>query len=254
MILPSLVFFKTDWTGTGMGWILMLTDDSDASTVALALLHSEGTCNFDVIMNGACLRPLFHSALTAVLNVSATIIPSSERLVAVAGPSVRTGNLSGVLNSFGSATAAPSRSKILEYPKPEYTPDSVPDYDPDTKPEYTPDSMPNYDPDTKPEYTPDSVPDYDPDYDPDYAAEPDYDLDAAPEADYNPAPDPKYAEPESDSIPEYGSEADYPPARALTVDKARSVGGGSTEKKSWWLVLLNKNYTLNEENHHSLSI
>ena len=41
-----------------MGWILMQPDESDASTVALALLRSEGTCNFDVTMNGARLRPI----------------------------------------------------------------------------------------------------------------------------------------------------------------------------------------------------
>ena len=51
-------FFKMDWAGTGMGWILMKSDDLDASTVALALLHSEGTCNFDVTMNGARLHPI----------------------------------------------------------------------------------------------------------------------------------------------------------------------------------------------------
>jgi hypothetical protein len=38
-----------------MSWILMQPDDSDASTVALALLRSKGTCNFDVTLNGACL-------------------------------------------------------------------------------------------------------------------------------------------------------------------------------------------------------
>ena len=52
---------------------------------------------------------LFGLALSAILSVSATIIPSSEKLVAVAGPSVRTRNCFGVLNSFGFATAVPSR-------------------------------------------------------------------------------------------------------------------------------------------------
>ena len=51
-------FFKMDWAGTGMGWILMQPNDSDASAVALALLRSEGTCNFDVPMNGARLCPI----------------------------------------------------------------------------------------------------------------------------------------------------------------------------------------------------
>jgi hypothetical protein len=47
-----------DWAGTGMGWILMQPNDSDASAVALALLRSEGTCNFDVTMNGARFCPI----------------------------------------------------------------------------------------------------------------------------------------------------------------------------------------------------
>ena len=43
-----------------MGWILMQPeDDSVALKAALALLRSEGgTCNFDVIMNGARLHPI----------------------------------------------------------------------------------------------------------------------------------------------------------------------------------------------------
>jgi hypothetical protein len=51
-------FLKTDWAGTGMGWILMQPDNSDASKTALALLRSEGTCTFDTTMNGARLRPV----------------------------------------------------------------------------------------------------------------------------------------------------------------------------------------------------
>ena len=51
-------FLKTDWAGTGMGWILMQPDDSDASAAALALLRSDGICNFDVTMSGARLRPI----------------------------------------------------------------------------------------------------------------------------------------------------------------------------------------------------
>jgi hypothetical protein len=51
-------FLKTDWAGTGMGWILMQPDNSEASIVALALLHSDGICTFDLTMNGACLRPV----------------------------------------------------------------------------------------------------------------------------------------------------------------------------------------------------
>jgi hypothetical protein len=51
-------FLKTDWSGLGMGWILMQPDDSDASKVALALLRSDGICDFDLSMNGARLRPI----------------------------------------------------------------------------------------------------------------------------------------------------------------------------------------------------
>ena len=51
-------FLKTDWSGLGMGWILMQPDDSDASKVALALLRSDGICDFDVSMKGARLRPI----------------------------------------------------------------------------------------------------------------------------------------------------------------------------------------------------
>jgi len=51
-------FLKTDWAGTGMGWILMQPDNSDASKAALALLRSEGICQFDLTMNGARLRPI----------------------------------------------------------------------------------------------------------------------------------------------------------------------------------------------------
>ena len=51
-------FLKTDWASTGMGWILMQPDNSDASKAALALLRSEGICTFDLTMNGARLRPI----------------------------------------------------------------------------------------------------------------------------------------------------------------------------------------------------
>ena len=45
-------FRKTDWSALGMGWILMQSDDSDASVQALHLLCTEGLCNFDVTMSG----------------------------------------------------------------------------------------------------------------------------------------------------------------------------------------------------------
>jgi hypothetical protein len=41
-----------------MGWILMQSDDFDTSAAALALLRSDGICNFDVTMNSARLRPI----------------------------------------------------------------------------------------------------------------------------------------------------------------------------------------------------
>jgi hypothetical protein len=41
-----------------MGWILVQPNNSDASTVALALLCLDGICTFDLTMNGARLRPL----------------------------------------------------------------------------------------------------------------------------------------------------------------------------------------------------
>jgi hypothetical protein len=41
-----------------MGWILMQPNNSEASIVALALLHSDGICTFDLTMNGARLRPI----------------------------------------------------------------------------------------------------------------------------------------------------------------------------------------------------
>jgi hypothetical protein len=57
-------FLKTDWAdGTGMGWILMQPDNSEASIVALALLHFDCICPFDLTMNGARLRPIAQSIL-----------------------------------------------------------------------------------------------------------------------------------------------------------------------------------------------
>ena len=45
----------------GLGWILMQPNDLDASKANLALLHSEGTRNFDVTMN-ALLCPIRFSS------------------------------------------------------------------------------------------------------------------------------------------------------------------------------------------------
>ncbi len=51
-------FLKTDWAGTGMGWILMQPDTSAQSTLALHTLRTTGVCNFDLTMGGARLRPI----------------------------------------------------------------------------------------------------------------------------------------------------------------------------------------------------
>jgi hypothetical protein len=51
-------FFKTYLAGIGMGWILMQPDNSEASQIAVALLHSDRVYTFDLTMNRAHLRPV----------------------------------------------------------------------------------------------------------------------------------------------------------------------------------------------------
>ena len=50
-------FLKTDWSASGMGWILLQPDNSDKSKIALAKLYATGICDFDLTMGGARLRP-----------------------------------------------------------------------------------------------------------------------------------------------------------------------------------------------------
>ena len=45
-------------TTAGMGWILMQTNESNASPFLALLRRSKGTCNFDVTINGARLHPI----------------------------------------------------------------------------------------------------------------------------------------------------------------------------------------------------
>ena len=48
---------QNGWSANGMGWVLMQPDDSPDSKAALHILRTTGSCNFDVTMNGARLRP-----------------------------------------------------------------------------------------------------------------------------------------------------------------------------------------------------
>ena len=51
-------FLKTDWSGEGMGWILMQPADDEESKRATAQLLETGECVFDLSKNGARLRPV----------------------------------------------------------------------------------------------------------------------------------------------------------------------------------------------------
>jgi len=46
------VFLKTDWSTSGMAWILMQPDDSPQSVAATKLLANEGINQFDEAMDG----------------------------------------------------------------------------------------------------------------------------------------------------------------------------------------------------------
>ena len=46
------VFLKTDWSASGMAWILMQPDDSPASVAATKMLKGKGTNLFDATMDG----------------------------------------------------------------------------------------------------------------------------------------------------------------------------------------------------------
>ena len=51
-------FLKTDWSAHGMGYILCQPDDSPESSAAITTLQSNGTCLFDLTLQGPCLRPI----------------------------------------------------------------------------------------------------------------------------------------------------------------------------------------------------
>jgi len=56
---PAKPFFlKTDWSASGMAWILMRPDDSPASIAATHLLKEHGTNLFDATMDGPRLLPV----------------------------------------------------------------------------------------------------------------------------------------------------------------------------------------------------
>ena len=56
------LFLKTDWSATGMGYILMQPDNSVEARAATEKLLNTGECDFDLSLNGARLRPvLFNS-------------------------------------------------------------------------------------------------------------------------------------------------------------------------------------------------
>ena len=52
------VFLKTDWSSTGMGWILMQPAQDKESIAALETLLRTGKCNFDLSMEGTRLKPI----------------------------------------------------------------------------------------------------------------------------------------------------------------------------------------------------
>jgi hypothetical protein len=54
--MPS--FLKTDWSALGMGYILMQPSNTADSLAALAILKAGGENLFDLLMNGARLRPV----------------------------------------------------------------------------------------------------------------------------------------------------------------------------------------------------
>lgn len=54
--LPT--FLKTDWSSTGMSYVLMQPADDPASKIALSILEAGGPNTFDELMSGARLRPV----------------------------------------------------------------------------------------------------------------------------------------------------------------------------------------------------
>ena len=52
------IFLKTDWSKTGMSYVITQPADDRASCAALALLTDGGPNRFDELMSGAHLRPI----------------------------------------------------------------------------------------------------------------------------------------------------------------------------------------------------
>ena len=52
------VFLKTNYSATGMGYIVMQPDNSPASLLALQHLSKTGKCHFDLDLKGAILYPV----------------------------------------------------------------------------------------------------------------------------------------------------------------------------------------------------
>ena len=56
------LFLKTDWSSTGMGYILMQPDDSADAQVATTKLSDKNECDFDLSLDGTCLRPILFNS------------------------------------------------------------------------------------------------------------------------------------------------------------------------------------------------
>ena len=58
------IFLKTDWSATGMGYIILQPDDDKESHVALKKLRETGECDFELTTNGLRLRPIVFNSRT----------------------------------------------------------------------------------------------------------------------------------------------------------------------------------------------
>ena len=56
------LFLKTDWSSTGMGYILMQPDDSADAQVATTKLSDKNECDFDLSLVGSHLRPILFNS------------------------------------------------------------------------------------------------------------------------------------------------------------------------------------------------
>ena len=61
------VFLKTDWSSTGMGWILIQPAQDTESIAILNTLLRTGKCNFDLLMEGARLKPIAFGSRSCAL-------------------------------------------------------------------------------------------------------------------------------------------------------------------------------------------